>query len=159
MSNRRVLGMPFGGLDSAHDYLARVDADANLDRRPATLAQRRRIAPQLFQHPQRRIQRALSMILVRERRAEHRENAVAGALHDVAVVAAHRVDHQLERGVDNRARLFGIEVLLELSRALDVGEQRGDRLALAVGRGRVRLLWRDPDRRRRRCARGRFRRV
>ena len=78
------------------------------------------------------------MVLVRDRRAEQREDAVAGALHDVAVVAAHRVDHQLERRVDNRARFFGIEILFELGRALDVREQRGDRLALAFEIFRVR---------------------
>ena len=72
------------------------------------------------------------MVLVRDGRAEQREDAVAGRLHDVAVVAAHRVDHQLERGIDDRARFFGIEILLQFGRSLDVGEQRGDRLALAV---------------------------
>ena len=73
------------------------------------------------------------MVLVRDGRAEQREDAIAGGLHDVAVVAANRVDHQLERWIDNRARLFRIEILLKLSRSLDVGEQCGDRLALAVG--------------------------
>ncbi len=51
------------------------------------------------------------MVLVRDRRAEQREDAIAGALHDVAVVAMDRVDHQLERRIDNRARFFGVEVL------------------------------------------------
>ena len=32
---------------------------------------------------------------MRDRRAEQREDAVAGGLHDVAVVAMDRVDHQL----------------------------------------------------------------
>ena len=53
-------------------------------------------------------------------------------LHDVAVVAMDRFDHQLERRIDDRARFLGIEVLHQLGRALDVGEQRGDRLALAL---------------------------
>jgi hypothetical protein len=44
---------------------------------------------------------------------------------------ADRVDHQLERGVDDRASFFRVKVLLELGRALDVGEQRRDRLAFA----------------------------
>jgi hypothetical protein len=51
-----------------------------------------------------------------------------------AVVAAHRVDHQLERRIDNRARLLRVEVFHQLGRAFDVGEQRGDGLALAVER-------------------------
>ena len=35
------------------------------------------------------------MVLVGDRRAEQREDAVAGGLHDVAVVAMDRIDHQL----------------------------------------------------------------
>ena len=66
-----------------------------------------------------------------DRRAEQREDAVAGRLHDIAIVAMRRVDHQLQCGIDNRARLFGVEVLHQLGRSLDVREQRGDRLALA----------------------------
>src|SRR5215469_18682153 len=74
------------------------------------------------------------MVLVGDRRAEDREDAVAGALHDVTVVAPDRVDHQPERRIDNRSRFFGIEVLLQLGRSLDIGEQRSDGLALALDR-------------------------
>ena len=91
-----------------------------------------RVTFQLLLHPQRRIQCSLRMVLVCDWRAEQREDAVAGRLHDIAVVTSHRVDHQLERRIDYRARFFGVEVLLELGRSLDVGEQRGDRLALAL---------------------------
>ena len=38
----------------------------------------------------------------------------------------------LQRRVDDRARLLGIEVAHQLGRALDVREQRRDRLALAL---------------------------
>jgi hypothetical protein len=55
-------------------------------------------------------------------RAEQGEDAVAGRLHDVAVVAVHRVDHQLQRRIDDRSRLLGVEVLHQLHRTLDVGE-------------------------------------
>jgi hypothetical protein len=77
---------------------------------------------------------------VRDGRAEQREDSVAGRLHDVAVVAAHRVDHQLQRRINDRARFFGIEVLLQLRRALDIREQRGDRFALPFYCGRVCFL-------------------
>ena len=83
---------------------------------------------------------------MRDRRAEQREDAVAGRLHDVAVVAMDRVDHQLQRRIDDRARLLGVEVLHQLHRALDVGEQRRDRLALALARApslRRRLIGQD----------------
>jgi hypothetical protein len=52
--------------------------------------------------------------------------------------------HELQCGIDNGARLFRVEVLDQLHRALDVGEQRGDRLALALDRRRsIWLLRRD----------------
>jgi len=72
------------------------------------------------------------MIFVGGRRAEKREDAVTGRLHDVAAVALDRIDHQLERGVDNCARLFRIQVLHQFHGAHDVGEQRGYRLAFAI---------------------------
>ena len=52
------------------------------------------------------------MVLVGDRRAEQREDAVAGGLHDVAVVAMHRLHHQLERRIDDCARFFGVKILI-----------------------------------------------
>jgi hypothetical protein len=130
--DRRVLCVSAAGRDRTHDHFARVHADTRFDRQVAGLAQSCRVAFQLFLHPKRRIQRSLRMVLVRDGRAEQRKDAVAGRLHDVAVVAPRRIDHQLQRRIDNRAGFFGVEVLLEFGRALDVGEQRGDRLALAL---------------------------
>jgi hypothetical protein len=34
------------------------------------------------------------------------KNPVAGGLHDVAVVPMDRIDHQLQRRIDDRARLL-----------------------------------------------------
>ena len=90
------------------------------------------VALELLLHPQRRVERALRMVFMRDRRTEHREDAVAGGLHDVPVVAMSGVDHQLQRRIDDGARLFGIEILHQIHRTLDVGEQRRDRLAIAV---------------------------
>src|SRR5260370_40079058 len=59
-----------------------------------------------------------------------------------------RLDHQLQRRIDNRVRLLRVEVLHQLGRALDVREQRRDRLALAVGDVKGGLLW---NRLRREC--------
>jgi hypothetical protein len=66
--------------------------------------------------------------------AEQREDAVARRLHDVAVVATHRLDHQLQRRVDNRARFLGVEFLHQFGRALDVGEQRCNRYSTVLAR-------------------------
>ena len=80
------------------------------------------------------------MILVRNRRAEQREDAVAGRLRNVAAVAMHRRHHELQHRVDDRARFFGIEIAHQLRRVLDVREQRRDRLALAVECLRFRII-------------------
>jgi hypothetical protein len=54
------------------------------------------------------------MILVGDGSAEKRENSIAGGLDDVTDVTAHRVDHQLQRRIDDRSSLFRVEVLLEV---------------------------------------------
>ena len=72
------------------------------------------------------------MVFVCDRRAEECEYTVAHRLHDVAFVMPHRFNHELERGVYNRPGLFRVEVLHQLSRASDIGEERGDSFALAV---------------------------
>ena len=138
MTDRRVLGVSFAGRDRTNDDLAGVHANACFDRQFASLAQIRRVALQFLLHAQRGVQRPLRMVLVRDRCAKQREDAIAGALHDVTVIPAHRIDHQLQRRIDNRARFLRIEILFKLGRSLDVGEQRRDRLALAfeIFRGR-----------------------
>ena len=37
---------------------------------------------------------------------KRREDAIAGGLHDVTVVAMDRLDHQLKRRIDDHAQLF-----------------------------------------------------
>ncbi len=133
MPNRGVLRMAAAGLNRPHHGLAGVGPDADLQRRLALASQLLGVAADIFLHPQRRIERALGMILMRNRRAEQSKDPIAGGLHDVPVVAMHRVDHELQRRVDNGARLLRVEVLHQLHRALDVGEQRRDGLALAFG--------------------------
>jgi hypothetical protein len=123
-------------LDRPHHHLARVHPDSCFNRNFALRAQTFGIATQFLLHRQRRMKRALRMVLVRDRRAEHGENAVAGRLRYVAAVAMHRRHHKLQHRVDDRARFFGIEIAHQLRRALDVGKQRGYGLALAVERSR-----------------------
>ena len=64
----------------------------------------------------------------------------------------HRRHHELQHRVDDRARLFGIEIAHQLRRALDIGEQSGNGLALAVKQLAGRLLWRDTNLGSRRCS-------
>ena len=142
MTDRCVFRMA-SGFDRSHHHLTRVHPNACLDGNLALRAQTVGIATQLLLHRQRRMKCALRMVLVRHGRAEQGEDAVAGRLRDIAAVAMHRRHHKLQHRVDDRARLLGIEVAHQFGRALDVGEQRGDRLALAFERVAGRLLRRD----------------
>src|SRR5207247_578231 len=60
-------------------------------------------------------------------------DAIAEGLGDIALVAMHRVHHQLESRVDNAAGFLRIEVFDEGSRVFDVSEESSDGLALTVG--------------------------
>ena len=135
MTDWSVLGMP-ANLYRTHYYLARVHADARFDRNLTLCAETLGIAMQLLLYRERRMQSALRMVFVRDGRAEQRENSVAGRLRNVAAVAMHCRYHELQHRVDDRARLLGIKIAHQLRRSLDVGEQRGDGLALAVDRRR-----------------------
>jgi hypothetical protein len=81
------------------------------------------------------------MVFVRDWRSEQSKNAIAGGLHYVTVVAPYRLDHHLQRRIDNRASLLRVDVFHQLGRAFDVGEERRDRLALAIKGGRTVCFW------------------
>jgi len=83
------------------------------------------------------------VVLVGYRRTEQRKDAVASGLHDITAIAVDGIDHQVERGIDDRTRLFRVEVLHQLHRALDVSEKRGDRFAFAIERFRSSLGYSD----------------
>jgi hypothetical protein len=100
---------------------------------------------QLLLHRQCRVKRALGMVLMGHRGAEQCENSVARRLRNVAAVAMYRLHHKMQHRVDDRARLLGIEVAHHLGRILDVGEQRGDGLALALDCFRGLALGRDAN--------------
>jgi hypothetical protein len=78
------------------------------------------------------------MVLARDRRTEQRKDAVTERLRHVALVAIHGVHHQLQRGVDDLACEVGVHAVEQRHRALDVGEQHGDDLALVGVLGQMR---------------------
>jgi hypothetical protein len=55
-------------------------------------------------------------------------------LHDITVIASASIDHQVEGRVNHSASIFGVKILHHFGGSLDVREQRGHRLALAVQR-------------------------
>ena len=74
------------------------------------------------------------MVLVGDRGAEERHDAVAGVLVDGPLVAVDAVGEDPEEAIEEAMPFLGIDALGELHRARDVGEEDGDRLALALER-------------------------
>ena len=86
-------------------------------------------------HPERRIARPHGVVFVGERRAEERHDPVAHHLIHRALVTMHGLHHVFQYGVEELARLLGIAVGEQLHRALEIGEEDGDLLALTLQRG------------------------
>src|SRR2546421_5886715 len=77
------------------------------------------------------------MVLVRDRRAEEGHEPVAQELVHGALEAVDLGEHQLERAVDERVHVLGIERFRDGREAGGIGEEHADLLALARERGAV----------------------
>ena len=86
-------------------------------------------------HVQRGVTRPHGVILVRERSPEERHDPVAHHLVYGALVAVDGLHHPLEDGIQELPGLLGVPVGEQLHRALEVGEQHGHLLALALEGG------------------------
>jgi hypothetical protein len=73
------------------------------------------------------------MVFMGEGSPEEGKDAVAGGLHDEALIAMDGVHHELEGRIDKTPGRFGIEVFNQRGGVLDIGKERGDRLALTIG--------------------------
>jgi hypothetical protein len=87
-----------------------LNPNANLDRRPKPPFKSLGVALQFLLNSERSAQRTLRMVLVRRRRTKHREDAVTSGLRNVAIVPMHRVHHQVQHRVNDRAGLFRVEL-------------------------------------------------
>ena len=124
--------------DRAHQDLARMQADPDADLDAVGAALRRGLGLHGALDRERRVAGAHGMVLVRDRRAEQRHDAVAQDPVDRAFVAMHGVHHDAERRIQDAPRVLRIDVLDQRERAFDVGEQHRDLLALAFqGRARA----------------------
>jgi hypothetical protein len=93
-------GLAHGGVvhaqvapDGAHDHIARVQANPDLDGDPLIPADAFRVLPHGFLHPERRVARAHGVILVGEGGAKERHDPVAHHLIHGALVAVNRIHH------------------------------------------------------------------
>ena len=130
LPDRRVVHVEVAA-DGAHDDLAGVQADADLDRDALAPPEVLGVLLDGLLHPERGIAGPDGVVLVGERRAEERHDPVAHDLVHGALVAVDGLHHALEDGVEEFSRLLGVAVGEELHRALEVGEEDGDLLALA----------------------------
>jgi hypothetical protein len=120
--------------DGAHDDLARVEPDADLHVHAVRASRLLGVARHRLLHPERRVARPHGVILVGQRGAEERHDPVAHDLVDRALVAMHGLHHAFEDGVEELARVLGIAVGEQLHRALQIGEEDRDLLALPFER-------------------------
>ena len=110
VTGHRVRGAR-GGAEASRDDRAAVDADvehhALAESRRPSLAELRAA----LEHLQRRVQRALRVVFVSDRRAEDRHDGIAHEFLDEAVVALDRLRQRREERVLEGANLLGIEPL------------------------------------------------
>jgi hypothetical protein len=131
LPHRRVVHAeiaPYG----ADDDLSRVQADADVSAHGLGSPERLGVAGHGLLHLERRIAGAHGVVLVGDRRAEQRHDPIAHDLVDGPLIPVDRLHHSLEHRIEELSRLLGIAVDQELHRALQVGEEDRDLLALAL---------------------------
>src|SRR5437773_4830320 len=120
--------------DSPDDDLARVEAHPHRELEPALAPHGFGERPEIARQLERGRAGALGVVLVGDRGAEERHDAVAGVLVDRPLVAVDAVREDPEEAIEEAMPLLGIDALGELHRARDISEEDGDRLALALER-------------------------
>jgi hypothetical protein len=118
-----------------HDFTG-VQADADGEVEALLESQRIRIAAKLFLEVERRIARPPRMVLVCDRRAEERHDAVTGELGDGPLEAMDPFGKQRGEPLHDAVEHLRVELLGEFHRPLHVGEEHGDLLAFALESGR-----------------------
>src|SRR5215813_5917574 len=118
--------------DSAHNHLARVQSHANPDDRRMRTLRLSGIFRHALLHPERGIASPHRMVFVGEGSAEEGHDAVTHHLIDGSLVAMNGLHQPFEDGIENLASLLRVAIGEELHRALEVGEEHGDLLALAL---------------------------
>jgi hypothetical protein len=136
-----VCRLPDGGVvhvevaaDRAHHDFSGVQPDPDVHGDAQCAVDLLRVLPDALLHAQRGIAGAHRVLLVRDGRAEERHHAVAQHLVDRALVVVDRLDHALEHRVQQAPRILGVAIGQQLHRTLEIREQHGHVLALALQR-------------------------
>jgi hypothetical protein len=133
LAHRRIVHLQVAA-DRADHHVAGIEPDANLHFEAMARPQLGREAADRLLHAQRRVAGAHGVILVGERRAEQRHDAVAHHQVHGALVVMHRLHHSIEHRLEDSARILGIALGNQLHRAFEVREQHRHLLALAFKR-------------------------
>ena len=131
MADRRVFDAQVLA-DLSDDHLARVDPHPHRETQPLRSADLDRVGGELALQRERRPARALRVVLVRDRRAEQRHDAVAGELVHRALEAVNAVAEDREEAIHDRPPQLRVGLLGQIHRADHVGEQDRDLLALTI---------------------------
>jgi hypothetical protein len=137
MADRRVLDSRVISPDTAHHHLAGVYSHPHEQRQAARRAQRVRVMPDSALQFERRINRTLRIVSVCDRSAEQGEDSVTSRLHHASIETSNHLDHNLQRRIDQPARIFRIQRLEQIHRSLYVGEEHGDRFTFTVTDDRI----------------------
>src|SRR5215470_3922872 len=131
LADRRVVHVQIAA-NRAHDDLAGVEPDADFDDRGVRAPHLLGVSLHALLHEEGGIACAHRVVFVSKRRTEQRHDAVAHHLVDGAFEPMHGLHHPFEHGVEYLARFLGITVGEQLHRALQIGEEHRDLLALAL---------------------------
>jgi hypothetical protein len=117
--------------DGTDHHVAGIQADTDLDHYALRPVDMLGMLLDFRLHAKRRVAGAHGVILVRDRRAEDRHEAVAHGVTDGPLVVVDGIHHELEDWIEDGLRLLGIAVSDELGRALQVRKEHRHMLALA----------------------------
>ncbi len=127
--------------DRAHDHLAGVQPAPDRELHPVAPRQLRGQPGHLALELEHRQARAPRVVLVRERRAEDRQQAVTGELVDGPLERMDRGRGDPQEAIEDKAPALGVQRAGQLHRADDVGVHHRHLLALALD---PRALLQDP---------------
>jgi hypothetical protein len=116
--------------DASHHYEARVETLPHLETDASPPPQLLLIAFQRFPDPQGRMDRALGVVLMRDRGPKERHDSVPEELIHGPFVAVHLGQHQLEGLAHQAVDVFRVEPLREGGEPRDVHEEDRHLLAL-----------------------------
>ena len=130
LTNSRVVHVQVVA-NGAHHHFARVQPDANLHLDAVRAPHLRAVTTHGLLHGQGGVAGPHGVNLMRQRRPKQCHDAVAHDLVHRALIAMHGGHEALQYRIEELPRFLGITVGQQLHRALQVGEQHCDLLALA----------------------------